>query len=221
MLRLSMDAKASVKVGEFSRNGVSRVTTQALDHDFEPEAQVTPVGILLPQHDALHLFTVTGKVTSDCLADCLEDFWVGQRQHFPRVDTLLLNLDNGPECHSRRTQFMARMVEFVQHTGLAVRLAYYPPYHSKYNPIECCWGVLENHWNGSLLDSVEAVERFAASMTWKGVHPVVQRVTTVYESGVKLTKDAMCVLETKLQRLPELDKWFVDILPAPATPATG
>lgn len=129
MLRLSMDAKASVKVGEFSRNGVSRVATRALDHDFEPEAQVTPVGIFLPQHDALHLFAVTSKVTSDCLADCLEDFWAGQRQHFPRVDTLVLNLDNGPECHSRRTQFMARMVQFARHTGLAVRLAYYPPYH--------------------------------------------------------------------------------------------
>ena len=81
--------------------------------------------------------------------------------------------------------------------------------------------MLEHHWNGSLLDSVETVERFAASMTWKGVHPVVQRVTTVYETGVKLTKDAMCVLETKLQRLPELGKWFVDILPASAKPATG
>lgn len=98
-----MDAKASVKLGEFSRNCMSRVATQALDHDFVPEAQVTPVGILLPRHDALHLFAVTGKVTCDFLADYLEDFWAGQPQHFPRVDTLLLNLDYGPECHRRRT----------------------------------------------------------------------------------------------------------------------
>lgn len=221
VLRVSMDAKASVKVGEFSRNGVSRVATQALDHDFKPDAQLTPVGILLPRHDALHLFAVTGKVTSDCLADCLEAFWAGQQHRFVRVDTLVLNLDNGPECHSRRTQFMARMVEFVENTGLAVRLAYYPPYHSKYNPIERCWGVLEHHWNASLLDCVETVERFAASMTCKGVHPVVQRVTTVYETGVKLTKEAMRVVQTKLQRLPELGKWFVDILPTSATPFAG
>lgn len=221
MLRVSMDAKASVKVGEFSRNGVSRVATQALDHDFAPEAQVTPVGLLLPEHDALHLFAVTGKVTSDCLADCLQAFWSGSRPHFPQVDTLVLNLDNGPECHSGRTQFMARMVEFAQTTGLTVRLAYYPPYHSKYNPIERCWGVLEHHWNGSVLDSVEAVERFAASMTWKGVHPVVQRVTTVYETGIKLTKQAMRAVEAKLERLPELGKWFVDIRPTPAKSSTG
>ncbi|WP_419606290.1 ISAzo13-like element transposase-related protein, partial [Thiolapillus sp.] len=36
-----------------------------------------------------------------------------------------------------------------------MRLAYYPPYHSKYNPVERLWGVLENHWRGELLDSVE------------------------------------------------------------------
>lgn len=216
-----MDAKASVKVGEFSRKGVSRVATRALDHDFAPDAQVTPVGMLLPGHDALHLFTVTGKVTSDCLADCLKTFWAGQQHRFPQVDTLLLNLDNGPECHSGRTQFMARMVEFAQTTGLTVRLAYYPPYHSKYNPIERCWGVLEHHWNGSLLDCVETVERFAASMTWKGMHPVVQRVTTAYETGVKLTKEAMRAVEAKLERLPGLDKWFVDIRPTPVKPSTG
>jgi len=93
-----MHAKASVKVGEFSRNGVSRVTTRALEHDFAPEAHVTPVGMLLPEHDALHLFTVTGKVTSDCLADCLETFLAGSRPHFPQVNTLVLNLDNGPSA---------------------------------------------------------------------------------------------------------------------------
>jgi transposase len=35
--------------------------------------------------------------------------------------------------------------------------AYYPPYHGKYNAIERCWGILELHWNGALLDSLDAV----------------------------------------------------------------
>jgi hypothetical protein len=103
VLRLSMDAKATVKVGEFSRDGVSRVSTQALDHDFHPETQVTPVGILLPKHDEFYLFAVTSKVTSDCLVDCLERFWSAQQARFPCVSTLLLNLANGPECNSHRT----------------------------------------------------------------------------------------------------------------------
>ena len=107
---------------------------------------------------------------------------------------------------------MQRLLEFVEHYHIAVRLAYYPPYHSKYNPVERCWGILEQHWNGSLLDSVDAAIHFASTMTWKGNHPVVKLVTTIYHTGVKLTKEAMDKVETRLLRLPSLEKWFVDIL---------
>lgn len=210
-LRLSMDAKATVKVGPFARGGKSRVPTKAADHDFGPAATVTPVGIFLPSCDELFLYGVTSKVTSDCLVDRLVDWWETVKERFADITTLVINLDNGPESHSRRTQFMQRLVEFAQRYHLTIRLAYYPPYHSKYNPIERCWGILEHHWNGALLDSPEAVIQYASTMTWKGTHPVVALVTTTYQTGVKLTKQAMQVVETQLQRLPHLDKWFVDI----------
>ena len=90
----------------------------------------------------------------------------------------------------------------AHHTGLTVRLAYSPPYHSKYNPIERCWGILENHWNGALLDSIDTVLQFATTMTWKGQYPVVELVTTTYQTGVKLTKEVMQMVDTQLQRLP-------------------
>jgi hypothetical protein len=44
-----MDAKATVKVGPYSRGGQSRAEVKAADHDFAPDASVTPVGIFLPQ----------------------------------------------------------------------------------------------------------------------------------------------------------------------------
>ncbi len=211
VLRLSIDAKARVKVGPFARGGKSRVPTKAADHDFEATATVTPVGILLPASDELFLYGVTSKVTSDCLVDRLVDWWETVKERFAHITTLVINLDNGPESHSRRTQFMQRLVEFTQRFHLTIRLAYYPPYHSKYNPIERCWGILEHHWNGALLDSVEAVIQYASTMTWKGKHPVVTLVTTTYQTGVKLTKEAMDLVESQIQRLPSLRKWFVDI----------
>ena len=208
-----MDAKATVKVGPFARGGKSRTRLEACDHDFEATAKVTPVGIFLPATDELFVYGVTSKVTSDCLVDRLEQWWASVRERFGHITTLVLNLDNGPECHSRRTQFLLRIVQFVHRTGLRVRLAYYPPYHSKYNAIERCWGILEMHWNGALLDSVEAVIGFAQTMTWKGVQPLVELVTTPYETGVKLTKEAMAAVERQVERLPQLEKWFVDIVP--------
>jgi DDE family transposase len=214
VLRISMDAKATVKVGPFARGGKSRSQTKACDHDFKPDAYVTPVGILLPETDDLFVYQITSKVTSDCLIDCLKRWWATVKQRFAHITTLVINIDNGPENHSRRTQFMQRLVEFVGQSGLRVRLAYYPPYHSKYNGVERCWGILETHWNGSLLDSVDAVVQFTSSMTWCGRSPVVELVTTVYKTGVRLSRAAMDEIEAQIVRLPGLEKWFVEITPA-------
>ncbi len=212
-LRVSIDAKATVKVGPFSRRGKSRAQVKAADHDFEAKVKVTPVGIFLPATDELFLYGVTSKVTSDCLVDRLEQWWESVRERFGQITTLVLNLDNGPESHSRRTQFLCRMVQFAHSSGLKVRLAYYPPDHSKYNAVERCWGILEMHWNGAVLDSVETVLEFARTMKWKGGQPLVDLVTTSYKTGVRLTKEALEALETQVERLPQLEKWFVDIVP--------
>lgn len=224
VLRLSLDAKAGVKVGPFSRKGKNRVETEACDHDFGPKHTVIPYGIFLPEWDELFLYCTTSKVTSDFMVDVLEAWWLEHRGRFPAVETLLLNQDNGPENHSRRTQFMKRLVDFAGRHQVNLRLAYYPPYHSKYNPIERTWGVLENHWNGSILDEIDTVLQFAHSMTWNGHHPVVKLVTQSYKTGVKLTKLAMAEVETQIQRLGEfvvndkplnLGKWFIDIFYRP------
>jgi transposase len=215
VLELSLDAKAVIKVGEFSRYGVSRVAVYALDHDHGYEAKVTPYGILLPAHRELTVYLATGPVTADFIVDRLAAWWTAHRARFPQVDTLLLLQDNGPENHSRRTQFLARIVDFVQTQKITIRLAYYPPYHSKYNPIERGWGVLEQHWNGTLLDTVETIVQFIQSMMWKGNSPLVELVTTTYAKGIALTRAAMATIEAQVRRLPGLEPWFVDILYTP------
>ena len=216
---MSLDAKATVKIGPFDRGGKNRVPTVACDHDFEPKTNVTPYGIFLTEFDELFLYFTESIVTSDFIVDILEDFWVQECSRFSHIQTIVINQDNGPENNSHRTQFMKRMVEFAYKFNLNIRLAYYPPYHSKYNPIERTWAVLENHWNGSILDEIETVLREAETMTWKGRHPVVKLVTKTYEKGVKLTKKEMNKIENLIQRLTNLEnsdfsdlgKWFVDI----------
>jgi hypothetical protein len=213
-----MDAKATIKLGDFSRGGKSRVKVVAADHDFKPDGTVTPVGLFLPVIGELFLYLVLSKVTSDCLVDILEEWWLSVRERFPQVRELVLNLDNGPENNSRRTQFMSRLVEFSVKYGVTLQLAYYPPYHSKYNPVERCWGFLEQHWNGDILDSLETVKRCAETMVLNGKSPVVSVVEKIYHSGVKLSREAMAQVEGWLQRLPNLKNWFVKIacpLPLP------
>ncbi|MBV7333571.1 hypothetical protein KFU94_36130 [Chloroflexi bacterium TSY] len=69
----------------------------------------SPFGIYLPSTKELFLYLTQSKVTSDCIVDCLIDFWESVREHFPHVKTLVINQDNGPENHTRRTQFMYRL----------------------------------------------------------------------------------------------------------------
>ncbi len=213
ILRMSFDAKATVLIGAFSRGGVSRVEIKALDHDFGADGKTTPFGILLPDHDRLFLYFASGKITSDFIVDCIQACWAEIKGEFSQVTTLLLNQDNGPENHSRRTQFMHRLTQWVDEENLTIQLVYYPPYHSKYNPIERVWGVLEQHWNGSLLDSLETVLNFARTMTWKQGNPIIHLIKRVYWTGVKLTQKAMSLLEKRFDRLEGLGKWFVTIRP--------
>lgn len=213
ILRLSVDAKAPVLLGCFSRGGRSRVPVDALDHDFRTVPTVTPLGVFLPAVNETYLYFIEGPVTADAIADAIELTWQRVAPRFPTVQTLHLNLDNGPENHSRRTQFMQRLTELVDTYHLTVQLAYYPPYHSKYNPIERVWGVLEQHWNGSLLDSLATVLALARTMTYKQVAPIVQHLQRTYTTGVKLTTKAMAALEARFEREPDLEKYFVRIAP--------
>ena len=213
VLRMSLDAKATVKIGDFSRKGKNRLIIKAADHDFQAKETITPYGILLPDHNRLYLYCTQGRVTSDFIADCITDCWQQIQAELPQVQTLLLYQDNGPENHSRRTQFMYRMTQLADQTALTIRLAYYPPYHSKYNPIERVWGALEQHWNGSLLDSVEAVVGFAQTMTWQKIAPRVKLVAGIYQTGKKLSQKAMALLEKRFEREEGLEKWFVQIPP--------
>jgi hypothetical protein len=214
-LRVSLDAKAKVLLGPFARGGKSRLGTKAVDHDFKPLGILTPFGIFLPAHDALNLYFTSSKVTSDFMVDTLQQWWQQSRVQFPQVQTLVLDLDNGPENHGYRSQFLYRLVEFARWATVTVRLAYYPPYHSKYNPIERCWGVLENYWRGEVLDSEEAVLAYAQQMTYNGKHPQVYRVRREYAKGVRRTTAEKRHLETQIQRVPGLAKWFIDIPPQP------
>ena len=110
---------------------------------------------------------------------------------------------------------MNRLVQFVDRTGMDVELVYYPPYHSKYNPIQRCWGILESHWNGAILSSVPVALNWAATMTWRGVTPIVELVEGVYERDITIAKAAYRPILARLDQATKLKKWSVCIKAKP------
>jgi transposase len=128
------------------------------------------------------------------MVDSLEGLWPMIKARF-NPHTIAINAGNGPENSSRRSQFMKRLVDFAIKNEVSISLIYYPPYHSKYNPIERVWGVLENHWKGQVLDSVEKIIGLARTMKYNARNPVVKLINRTYEKGIKLTKKAVQKLE--------------------------
>lgn len=201
-----------MQLGEFSRGGLTRGNNIAYDHDMGGNGKHTPFGIVDEDSGQLYIGFGSSFKTSDFIVDSLECWW-DFLQESEREATLLIQikLDNGPESSGVRTQFLNRMVSFAQRIGVPIQLLYYPPYHSKYNPIERCWGVLEMHWNGAKLANTKTMLAWASSMTWKGLHSIVWLNDTLYKKGVSLSKKAMCFIENNLKRNPELPKWDIYI----------
>ena len=173
-----------------------------------------PCGILDEDTAQLSVTFGSSAKTSDFIVDTLTAWWHGLSAPEQRaIDRVQLKMDNGPESSGVRTQFLQRMVQFVDTIGKPVQFLYYPPYHSKYNPIERCWGILELHWNGTQLHDTDTMLEWAKSMTWKGLHPLVTLSHKVYAKGVTLTKTAMQAVEARLKRNPLLPKWDILIHP--------
>jgi Rhodopirellula transposase DDE domain len=215
-LRLSIDSKAKVKIGNLSRGGKARsiLALQADDHDSEWSAVLVPFGILNTETDQLSIYFGQSAETSDFIVDCLSNWWQNHQAEYPHLETLLIDLDGGSATRSNRTQFIKRMVEFAQTTHLKIHLVYYPPYHSKYNLIERCWAVLENYWNGTVLDSIETALRWAANMTWKGISPIVHLVDATYEKGINvLLPELEAAYLPFWHRSETLPKWDITICP--------
>jgi len=210
-----MDTKANVHVGEYSRGGQSRglAAVKALDHDMCPKEKLVPGGILEPVSGNSFIFFGNSNKTSDFLVDGLLLWWEERKQDLSHVKQLVINIDNGPECSGRRSQFLCRMAEFADTTKLEIRLIYYPPYHSKYNAIERYWAGLEKSWNGYLLDSIPTVLNRAKNFAWRGMQSTVGFLDAVYKKGVKLCRKEKDALESRLLRSPDLRWQDITICP--------
>jgi Rhodopirellula transposase DDE domain len=153
--------------------------------------------------------------TSDFIVAVSDAKWEARAEQEQTETSLIqIKMDNGPESSGRRTQFLSRMVQLADVINKPIQLLYYPPYHSKYNPIERCWGILELKWNGAKLIAVDTMLGWAKEMTWKGLHPVVELSRKVYEKGISLSKMAMEAVEARLKRDPQLPKYDILINPA-------
>lgn len=215
ILRISIDAKAKVKIGNLSRGGHSRAINapKTDDHDQHWKAVLAPFGIREFNTDDLYIIFGNSKETSNFILDALELWWSLRQFNPNNYDLLMIDLDNGKSVASNTKLFLKRIVAFATKINLPIQLVYYPPYHSKYNAIERVWAALENYWKPLVLDTINNTLAIAEKMTFNGINPIVDYIDKAYQSGVKVANKEFKELTDFVIRNPNLPLWDVLIKP--------
>jgi hypothetical protein len=220
---LSIDLKAREKLGNFFRSGTlfTRQTIRVFDHDFEEFAQgvVLPHGIFDLKQNLGYVHLGTSHETSEFACDCLRDWWERfGHAAYPEAKSLLLLCDGGGSNpadtdHAQYHLFRSDLQLLVNDLRIEVRVAHYPPYASKYNPIEHrLFPHLTRSCKGVILHSVDRVaELMRKARTRTGLRVDVAILEKVYELGRKVSRAMKESIQ--LVRDAVLPRWNYRILP--------
>lgn len=196
-------------IGPYSRKGKNRILLEACDHELTNRCLI-PFGILDIKIINLIFIIFISKPTSIAIVDCIEGYII-QNSNYKKLNILL---DNGSDNSEVRTAFLKGLVDISKKHNIVIELIYYPPYHSKYNPIERLWARLEKMWNGILLTSEEICNQIMRKLTWKETQAKVKFITTEYEKGITYLKQEMSIYEgVNILRDQQLKKWSIVITP--------
>jgi Rhodopirellula transposase DDE domain len=215
---LSIDTKKRELLGAFYRPGrlLATQTRHAFDHDFPSYAAgvVIPHGLYDLRLNRGYLHLGTSHDSSAFACDCLKDWWWRfGREQYPRATSLLLLCDGGGSNSVNTYLFKADLQELVNEIGVEVRVAHYPPYTSKYNPIEHrLFCHVTRACQGMLFESLAVVKQLMEkTRTVAGLRVVVDVVAKVYATGRKVAESVKTALH--LIRDLVLPKWNYRILP--------
>jgi len=190
---LSIDSKKKEEIGNFFRPGYlyTQAGISVYDHDFKSfgKGVAIPHGIYDILKNSGWINLGTSKDTGEFACDSLREWWYNLGQlDYPDATSLLILCDGGGSNSSRHYIFKEDLQKLSDEIGIEIRIAHYPPYTSKYNPIEhrmfphvtrACQGVVFN--------SIELIEELIEkTKTKKGLSVTVQIIDKVYETGRKV-----------------------------------
>jgi transposase len=194
---ISMDTKKKEHLGNFYRDGhlYTIEELQVYDHDFPSFAE----GVLIP-HSLYDLQLNIGYVqvgtshdTSEFACDSFRHWWFQYgRRNYPNSTSILVLCDGGGGggSSSRHYLFKQDLEILADEIGIEIRIAHYPPYCSKYNPIEhCLFPHITRACRGVVFSSLELVtDLISRTRTKKGLKVFVHVIDKVYETGRKVSE---------------------------------
>ena len=151
-----------------------------------------PHGLYHLTHNNGYVQIGTSHDTSEFACDSIRYWWLTYGCIFyPLATSILLLCDGGGSNSSRAYLFKEALQALSNELGIEIRIAHYPPYTSKYNPIEHrLFPHVSRVCEGVIFDKVETVKNLiATATTQKGLEVFTTVIDKVYQTGKKVAKD--------------------------------
>jgi hypothetical protein len=189
---VSIDTKKRELLGTFYRDGklYGRQAVLAWDHDFPSYAEgvVIPYGIYDLKRNFGYLSVGTSHDTTEFACDSIAWWWLEYgRQLYRGADSICLLCDGGGSNSATKYLFKEDLQKLSNRLGMEIRVTHYPPYCSKYNPIERrLFPHVTRACQGCLFDSVATVKRLVEkTQTATGLRVIVAVLDKIYQTGRK------------------------------------
>jgi hypothetical protein len=215
---VSFDSKKKEPLGNYYRPG-HLYTIQELhtyDHDFNSFADgvVIPHGIYDVCQNRGYINLGISKDTSEFACDSLGHWWYNEGQYlYPQATSILALCDGGGSNNANHNIFKEDLQKLADQIGIEIRIAHYPPYTSKYNPIEHrLFPHVTRACQGVVFKSVDLVkELIEKTRTSKGLKVTVNIIDKVYQTGRKVAADFKENMTIKFDDF--LPKWNYTAIP--------
>jgi hypothetical protein len=193
---VSVDTKKKEFIGNLYRDGKLYCTEviKVFDHDFPHLADgiVIPHAIYDLKNNSAFVNIGISKDTSEFACDSIKLWWNNQgRFEYPSATSILMLADCGGSNSSRHYIFKEDLQKLVDEIGIEIRVAHYPPYTSKWNPVEHrLFPHITRVLEGVIFKSHELVKELIEQTTTKGGLKVTANIIKkVYETGRKYSAD--------------------------------
>ncbi len=187
---ISMDTKKKELLGNFYRDGhlYTQETIHVNDHDFKSSSD----GVIIPHalydlnHNHGYIHLGTSKDTTEFACDSIRHWWLDfGNSLYPEATSILILCDGGGSNSSRYYIFKEDLQNLVEELGIEIRMAHYPPYCSKYNPIEHrLFPHITRACEGVVFRSIALVrDLISGTKTAKGLSVTVSVFDKIYKTG--------------------------------------
>jgi Rhodopirellula transposase DDE domain len=216
---ISIDTKKKELLGDFYREGRidAQATIETNDHDFSSTGSgvVIPHGVYDVGRNRGFLHLNTSHDTSELACDSIAAWWDEHgRSEYPGAKKILVLCDGGGSNSATRYVFKEELQKLALRLGVEIRVAHYPPYCSKYNPIEHrLFPHVTRACRGVIFRTLETARYYMAkASTQTGLTVTVTMLEKVYETGRKCAegfKESMTIAFDKV-----LPKWNYRAIPS-------